>query len=688
MRFLRIILLALILLSLLAPSSLLWTQSSTPSRWEVLTPRPFNNAMLGVDMNDSLIGIAVGERGVLRRTSDGGVTWQISRIATTDDLNAVAYATPDIVVAVGKAGSIFRSVNGGTGWDRIPSPVDDSFVAIDFADADRGIAVGSNGNAIRTTDGGEHWEVVEGFGTGAINDVEFDGSGTGMFVGDGGLIGVSTDFGASWNTSVDASDGDLRFVSVAGDTWFIVGDPWIFLRSDDQGTSWTPHIISTDAANNPFSDISLLGVHDKDSLSIGVIDKHLFTYDLYRSTNGGVSWSKRSYQSVVLNGTAISIRDGIGVVVGRQAAYRTSDHGLTWKEHKTGIGTSYSVVEFADSSRGIATATENLYLFDSLNRWVGGPFVAIDATTDGGETWESRRVFEGGNVSLRSAAYPDHTLAMAVGDSGLAVRSTNGGQSWQRIDLGTTARLDNVSFADRLHGVITGIGVLLRTDDGGQSWRTITSPAMTVIWELATPSANRIVLYSGLTSSGFYIHVSTDGGESWTEHPFHQGGRSLFFLDSLRGWSAGGLPGPSSQGSQENDVIYTSSDGGETWTKQLDEGIGIQSGLLDIAFADASNGIAVGGNEKILRTTDGGLTWEVDPFALTGAEAYRSVAYPTPYHAFIITGQGHILRYTEQLVSGVGEGRRPSDALDLTLWPIVRDTGLHYPFDSHCHGGY
>jgi photosystem II stability/assembly factor-like uncharacterized protein len=595
------------------------------------------------------------------------VTWQISRIATTDDLNAVAYATPDIVAAVGKTGSIFRSGNGGATWDGIPSPVDDALVAIDFADADRGIAVGANGIAIRTMDGGEQWEVVEGFGTGAINDVEFDGSGTGMLVGAGGLIGVSTDFGASWNVSVDASAGDLRFVAVAGDTWFIVGDPWIFLRSEDQGTSWTPHVISTDAANNPFSDISLFGVHDEDSLSIGVIDKYLFTYDLYRSTNGGESWSKRSYQSYVLNGTAISIRDGVGVVVGRQADYRTSDRGRTWNERKTGIGTSYSVVKFADSSRGIATASENLYLFDS-GRWVGGPFVAIDATTDGGETWESRRVFEGENVALRSAAYPDPTLAIAVGDSGLAVRSIDGGHSWERLDLGTTARLDNVSFADRLHGVITGIGVLLRTDDGGSSWRALATPAATAIWELATPAADRIVLYSGLTSSICYIHVSVDGGESWTEHPFHPGGQSLFFIDSLRGWSAGGLGGPSSQGSQLNDVIHTSSDGGETWTKQLDEGIGIQSGLLDIAFADATNGIAVGGNEKILRTTDGGLTWEVDPFALTGADTYRSVAYPTPYRAFIITARGNILRSTEQgVISDVGEGRRPSGALDLTL---------------------
>lgn len=660
--------------------------SAQSGHWEIIDPRPYNNTMLAVDMSSSLVAVAVGERGVFRQTSDGGATWSLGRISTTDDLTGVAYATPDVVVSITRAGDIFRSIDGGAAWSSISSPVTVPLVAIDFADADRGVAVGHNGTVIRTVDGGMSWEIIDGFGTGRINDIVFDPAGYGMLVGDNGMIATSADFGANWTLRPDAAARGFLHVSAAGDRWFIAGDPWLFLRSDDAGATWTAHDIIPDATDYPSAHLTLLSAHDEDTLTLGSIDNSIARAGWYRSTDGGESWHQHPFGNIGTYVRAIGTAGSSSIVVGARFVYRSSNHGYSWKENWTGVTTVYTAVEFADALYGFATSTDSKLEFNAQGQPIAGAWAAIDATTDGGHSWKTTRVFEGMNVSLRAAAYPDRLLAMAVGDSGLAVRSTDGGATWQRIDLGTKARLDNVSFVDRLHGVITGIGVLLRTEDGGISWNALERPAP-FLAELATPSPQRIVAVSGVMSTGIVLHLSTDAGRSWTERKIHQDTETSFFvesivfIDSLNGWAAGGLRPASSQGNVFNDAIYRTSDGGVTWSKQLDAVMGdARRGINDIAFADAMKAVAVGRNEKIIRTTDGGATWQEDSFRLNGSEFYCSVAYPTPGLAVVVTSQGQMLRYTEKPVSRVESGEKSADALRLTLWPNPAHSSLRVGF--------
>lgn len=110
------------------------------------------------------------------------------------------------------------------------------------------------------------------------------------------------------------------------------------------------------------------------------------------------------------------------------------------------------------------------------------------------------------------------------------------------------------------------------------------------------------------------------------------------FLDSLRGWSCGGLK----VGGPRTDIIKATTDGGATWTTQLDTFLLPWEGLEHIAFADSLHGIAVGSAGKMYRTTDGGKHWIQEEYGFD--PIFMGITYPSIDLAMLVTTEGNILR--------------------------------------------
>lgn len=133
-----------------------------------------------------------------------------------------------------------------------------------------------------------------------------------------------------------------------------------------------------------------------------------------------------------------------------------------------------------------------------------------------------------------------------------------------------------------------------------------------------------------------HIVVSADGGATWKQAnvPVSSDLTALFFVDDQRGWAVG-----------HDGVILHTGDGGLTWSVQLDgrktnelllaamqrkaaaepgsaeakallaeaerfKEQGADKPFLDVWFADASTGYAVGAYNLIFHTRDGGKLWE------------------------------------------------------------------------------
>jgi len=107
--------------------------------------------------------IAVGEKGTILRTTNGGFNWVNVSIADTtvnfNDLSqkGIFYNTGDIFVAVGSGGKIYKSTDNGLTWQQKNSGTTNTLRSIYFHTLDSGVVVGDNGTVRMTTNGGETW---------------------------------------------------------------------------------------------------------------------------------------------------------------------------------------------------------------------------------------------------------------------------------------------------------------------------------------------------------------------------------------------------------------------------------------------------------------------------------------------------------------------------------------------------
>lgn len=223
--------------------------------------------------------------------------------------------------------------------------------------------------------------------------------------------------------------------------------------------------------------------------------------------------------------------------------------------------------------------------------WAGCTGGKVFRTIDAGATWTVDSVRDAAALDFRGITAFDANTAVAVSagpaERGQAriYRTTDGARTWTLAWSDTTKGifLDGVAFWDAQHGFtfsdpVDGRFVILTTSDGGKSWARVPPSAIpaTLPGEAAFAASNTQIAVQG-TSNAW---IATGGGAE---------ARVFRTTDRGRTWSVAstGMPG------------------------------GPSSGLFGIAFADATHGLAIGGdyrNERgitsfAVRTSDGGATW-------------------------------------------------------------------------------
>jgi len=216
---------------------------------------------------------------------------------------------------------------------------------------------------------------------------------------------------------------------------------------------------------------------------------------------------------------------------------------------------------------------------------------------------------------------------------------------WIAQESGTENRLLGVWFSDENTGTVVGDrGTILRTTDGGDTWTSQTSGTGEFLWGVRfADSMNGWVVGEGST-----ILHTTDGGATWIKQPKEAPDflESVFCLNSDTAWAAGFC------------TILHTTNGGATWTIQR---IGITTDIWDVFFTDADTGTAVGGwclscapkpyyGGYILRTTDGGINWNIQRYDTTVIGFY-GVFFTDTDTGFVVGAGGTILHTTNGGVS-------------------------------------
>ena len=131
------------------------TSSFAESGWFWQNPPHGGNPFFAVATVRASTVVAVGDGGIILRSSDGGATWTLQSSGTTNALAGVSFVDADTGSAVGQGGTILRTTNGGATWTPQASPTRNVLQGVSFVGASIGTVVGKGGAILRTTTGGE-----------------------------------------------------------------------------------------------------------------------------------------------------------------------------------------------------------------------------------------------------------------------------------------------------------------------------------------------------------------------------------------------------------------------------------------------------------------------------------------------------------------------------------------------------
>ncbi len=492
--------------------------------------------------------VAVGDDGLVLLSVDGGGTWTVQPVATSDDLDGVAWGE-GVYVAVGET-TVLNSSDGSTWVDRSPGTQLLSwhnFKDVVFHDG-AFYAGGWYSGVQRSTDGGVSWESMTIAGDRNYDIRAIDAAG-GLLVAAterrsspvGPVLLVSGD-GLTWAESSAAFPDSSSVAIGAGEVVTVHGSDGELSRSDalfpanqaplvsisapPAGTARTLVTLSTtggDADGDPLQFI--WDFDDGTRLRGGSAVIHSFPQGGTKEVTvtaidgrGGVSsavhtitlsdplenWTLRS------SGTTADLFDiaaggGKLVAVGSgSGTYLESTDGVGWSGGTIGTNVNLRALTH-DGSRFVAVG----YDYDfSLPAWVGAIYTSPD-----GSDW-TRRHFSG--EELRDVAHGGGVL-VAVGDAGTMWSSVDA-VTWNPVPTGVVEDLDGVS-----HGggsfVAVGAGAgggpaVVLTSTNGSYWTNASAGAGTAGWQ---GFHDVEYCHDRFLASGWYskLRHSTDGGASF-----------------------------------------------------------------------------------------------------------------------------------------------------------------------------
>lgn len=168
---------------------------------------------------------------------------RLSELAGQRLITGIAHAG-DALVAVGQRGHILRSADGGKSWKQVPAPVSSDLTAVAFADARLGLAVGHDGVVLATQDGGASWsKLLDGR---QVNQLVLERMRAKAAAADAGDTDHKLLAEAERNAEAGPDKPFLDVLFVGPAEAFVVGAYNLILHTSDGGKSWEPWYDRTD----------------------------------------------------------------------------------------------------------------------------------------------------------------------------------------------------------------------------------------------------------------------------------------------------------------------------------------------------------------------------------------------------------------------------------------------------------
>jgi len=641
--------------------------------WVWQNPLPQGNDLTSVKFFDDNTGWAVGKKGTILKSTDGGINWNIQNSTVYENLNSVFILSEQKVLALGEYGVVVLTTNGGVNWSFSLLAENPSLKKFFFTDEVTGYICGYRADIrksyiYKTTDGGIYWNLTftgpesEFFdkiffwdkNTGITggdwfaykttnagvnwiqqsylirgNELTFKDYNEGMIVGgfSSGYVRKTTNGGVSYYTLFNSNDTVFNSISMVNSfTGYVSGKYGSIRKTTDYGYSWNSLISNV---NENLSSIYFSGNNNGNAVGNSGI--------IINSTNEGMNWSNQRKGMTHTFYSSIFQNENTGWITGTFGIIKTTNGGSNWQNVWDSIcyGNLDNLLKFTDDQNG--------WLFHKPQHWSGD--FNLYNTSNSGNNWSLVTSLNSGNVDYYPYAldFTNNTTGFVAGHSvhfiwptipiyGFVYRTTDGGQTWERSLFDNNFMYD-VEFVNASTGFLAGdMDKVLKTTNTGSNWNylnmNLTGYKYYKIcfinedlgWILGEQRSN------GVDPVFNAILKTTNGGSNWENQlPLNSisGLKSLQFIDKNIGWTCG-----------NGGLIYATSNGGQNWIKQDNPA---NQNLYSINFVDYNTGWVCGSNGTILKTNSGIIPVGIITSNITAPQNFiLSQNYPNPFNPITI----------------------------------------------------
>ena len=579
---------------------------------------PFENIskLRDIYVHQEGFGWAVGENNTLRYTTDFGQSWVDQDLPSFASLYFVKYlegSNGQKAISIGT--KILRTEDAGNTWQNTSLTFGTGTLnGLEVPSEDAAYIITSAGLVIKSTDGGANWDSLSlpikphWLGISFIDDQR------GWISSLDGDILKTTDGGANWevlDTTSFEEPSRLRFVD-ENKGYLSAGKN--FYTTEDGGTTW--ELISENATSNVLTDFEVVN----DSTIIGT-----FNLRVYQSDDGGHTWY---YYTPLQGGNhrgMHTLSDGqIWIAADFMTLAYSEDLGQNWEDQFPGNKNYLEFIDFYDSQLGIA----------------GGSGAALLKTTNGGNDWED--ISPTGMATWIIDGHFSSETEIWLCDENYVLHSMDGGVSWEvshNLSIGgwfnEIKELDNGT----LFVSHSGAGIF-KSIDRGANWEQLLNER---IFDIDVIDENFII---GIGRDG-EIFKTIDGGMNWTMPSSNTSAAfgDIYFISATEGWIIA---------ETFQDTIWHTTDAGDTWDKEV---LPFRTYWSEMKFIDELNGWIAGGSSfagRVLRTIDGGQTWEVD--MVTGS-AHSGIAtvLDNGNKLVWVSGQGGNIQHYQEILDGIND---------------------------------
>jgi len=492
------------------------------------------------------------------------------------------------------------------------------------------------------------WTRMQSWGL-DLQSVTWVNDSIGFSVGEN-LIIRTNDRGISWKELDIQFEGKLLDVAFLNENiGYAVGENGLILGTKNSGASWE---IKQSTTKNALTSLSVLS--ENRLLAVG--EKGL----ILSSSDQGESWkSINSGTSLRLNDISNLNSDTLYIAGNQGIVLFTENGGESWIKFNSQIASNLNGICFSTYQTGYAVGAEGMVI----------------KTSDAGKTWSTQNSGVTTTLNKISVSPLDLRLITIVGDSAVALRSTNSGQTFGRANLGKNNYRSLMGLAYRgKSNQVSGVGVngyLINSTNAGASYSQLLAGARND-YSGADFKSDRVGYAIGDKGS---VIITTNGGNSTVYRPIPEdldligfdfwnsgfgyvgakSGKIFRTGNSASSWVDVSAPTTSSitgfylfapsvlyiTGS--DGYISSSFDSGVTWAEKKNSNTA--EDLRDIAFFDYQTGFAIGTKGEIIWSF-GGTIWENLP-NLTD-ENLNALAKLDSTTAIVVGDNGVILRGTQK----------------------------------------